>query len=226
MIPIKDTIKSRSTPVLVLFILFLNSFVFILEVSTPDLNSLFTSFGFVPKRFFFYSYVYPSFFSPQRFLPLLTSLFLHGGILHLLGNMLFLWVFADNVEDVFGKIRFILLYFFSGFFASIFQGLFSIKSTTPLIGASGAIAGVLGAYFVLFPFSRILTLIPIFFYPIFVEIRAPIFLVYWFLMQFFYGVLSIKGAEWSPVAWWAHIGGFLFGVFFTLLFCPKRRFYY
>lgn len=224
MIPLKDSIKSRNLPILVFVLLFLNAVVFLFELTLQnDLEWFINLYGFVPKRFFFYSANYSSFFSPLRFLPIFSSMFLHGGFVHFFGNMLFLWVFADNVEDYLGKIGFLFLYFSSGVFACLVQGLASIKSSVPMIGASGAIAGVLGSYFILFPYSRIYTLIPIFIFPLFVEIPAPIFLIYWFFIQFFNGTLSLAGAVWTGVAFWAHIAGFLCGVLFTLFFGRRRR---
>jgi membrane associated rhomboid family serine protease len=227
MIPLKDSIKSRSLPILVFGLLFVNAVVFLFELTLQNnLEGFINLYGFVPKRFFFYSADYTSFFSLSRFLPIFTSMFLHGGFIHFLGNMLFLWVFADNVEDFFGKIRFLILYFSSGAFACLVQGLTSVKSPVPMIGASGAIAGVLGSYFVLFPYSRIYTLIPIFIFPLFVEIPAPIFLIYWFFIQFFNGSLALAGAVWTGVAFWAHIAGFLCGVLFALFFGKRRRGFY
>ncbi|MCX7829491.1 MAG: rhomboid family intramembrane serine protease [Acidobacteria bacterium] len=226
MIPLRDTIRSRSLPIFVFILLFLNSFVFVIELTMQNnLDSFIHLYGFVPKRFFFYETTYDSFFSPVRFLPIFSSMFLHGGFVHFFGNMIFLWVFADNVEDHFGKLGFLTLYFSSGVFACLVQGLTSIRSEIPMIGASGAIAGVLGSYFILFPHSRIYTLIPIFIFPLFVEVPAPIFLVYWFFVQFFNGTLSLAEASWTGVAFWAHIGGFLCGILFTLFFGRRKRIY-
>lgn len=227
MIPLKDTIKSGNLPILVFILLFLNTSVFIFELFLGDsLHAFIKHYGFVPERFFFFQDYYYSFFSFSRFFPIFTSMFLHGGVVHFLGNMLFLWVFADNVEDNFGKLGFLLLYFLSGFFACLFQGLTSVKSQVPLIGASGAIAGVLGSYFVLFPHSRIYTLVPIFLFPLFIEIPAPIFLIYWFVIQFFNGTLSLAASVWSPVAFWAHITGFITGVLFALFRGKRKRVYH
>lgn len=221
MIPIRDTIRSRKVPILVYLIIFLNSFFFLFELMNyAYLNQIFKIFGFVPRNFFFASY--PNLLG--RFIPLFTSMFLHGGFIHFIGNMLFLWVFGDNVEDRLGKIKFLMLYFGSGIFAAILQGAININSNIPMIGASGAIAGVLGAYFLLFPFSRILTIIPIFIYPLFVEIPAPFFLFYWFIIQFFNGTLSIAASVWTQVAFWAHVGGFIFGLLFTLFFSRKGKY--
>ncbi len=224
MIPLRDTIRSKSLPILVFILIFLNGFVFLVELSLQNnLESFLNFYGFVPQRFFSYTSNYSSFFSPSRFLPIFTSMFLHGGFVHFFGNMLFLWVFADNVEDHFGKVRFLLLYFLSGICAALIQGLVHTKSTIPMIGASGAIAGVLGSYFVLFPNSRIYTLIPIFIFPLFVEIPAPIFLIYWFFIQFFNGTFSLAAAAWTGVAFWAHIAGFICGVIFALFFGGRKR---
>jgi len=226
MIPIRDTIKSRTVPVAVLLIIFLNAFVFILELSLgPKAETLFMEAGFVPGRFFSAETYGGSLISVYRFFPLFSSMFLHGGWMHFLGNMLFLWVFGDNVEDHLGRIKFVFLYFASGVFASLAQGVVSAGSNVPLVGASGAIAGILGAYFLLFPFSRVLTLIPIIIFPLFVELPAAVFLLYWFFIQFFNGALSLSGSQWAQVAWWAHIGGFLWGLLFTLVFGRPRRQY-
>ncbi len=145
--------------------------------------------------------------------------------MHLIGNMLFLWVFGDNVEDHVGKVKFLILYFSSGVIASLAQGAVSSGSGIPLVGASGAIAGILGAYYLLFPFSKVLTLIPIVIFPLFVEIPAAVFLIYWFFLQLLSGALSLSGPQWSQVAWWAHIGGFAWGLLFTLVFGKPRRRY-
>jgi membrane associated rhomboid family serine protease len=226
MIPIRDNIKSRSVPLVVLILIFLNAFVFVVELSLgAKIEALFMSCGFVPESFFSASSYGGSLVSGCRFFPLFSSMFLHGGWMHLIGNMLFLWVFGDNVEDHLGKIKFIVLYFGSGAFASLLQGVTSMNSKTPLVGASGAIAGVLGAYFLLFPFSKVTTLIPILIFPLFIDIPAAIFLLYWFFIQFFNGALSLAGSSWTQVAWWAHIGGFLLGLFFTLIFGKAKRTY-
>lgn len=150
---------------------------------------------------------------------ILTSMFLHGGWLHLLGNMLYLWIFGDNVEAALGRWKFLFFYLLTGTAGAVLQAAVSARSTVPMVGASGAIAGVLGAYLVFFPWARVLTVVPVFFFLQFVEIPALILLGFWFLMQLFSGLVDLGGAE--GVAWFAHIGGFLAGA--VLVFAFKRR---
>jgi membrane associated rhomboid family serine protease len=152
-------------------------------------------------------------------LTLFTSMFLHGGWLHLLGNMLYLWVFGDNVEAAMGRWRFLLFYLLAGAGAALLQLAVFPRTTVPMVGASGAIAGVLGAYLVLYPWSRVLTVVPLFFFLHLVEIPALILLGLWFIVQFFSGIVDLGGM--GGVAWFAHIGGFLAGV--LLVFPLKRR---
>jgi len=151
-------------------------------------------------------------------LTLITSIFLHGSLMHLLGNMLYLWIFGDNVEDAMGPFRFLLFYLLCGFAATFSQIALAPTSTVPLVGASGAIAGVLAAYFMLFPYSRVLTLVPIFFFLRLISIPAVFFLGFWFILQVISGAGSL-GSD-GGVAWFAHIGGFLAG---TILVFPLRR---
>jgi len=144
----------------------------------------------------------------MAFYPLFTSMFLHGGLMHLLGNMLFLYVFGDNVEDYFGHLGYLLFYLFCGIGSGFIHVLFNLHSSLPAIGASGAISGVMGAYAVLYPRARVLMLFFIFLIPI----PALVVLGYWFVLQFLAGVGEFGAANSGGVAWWAHIGGFLFGV--------------
>ncbi len=152
-------------------------------------------------------------------LTLLTSMFLHGGWLHLLGNMLYLWVFGDNIEAALGRWKFLLFYLLAGVGAALLQVAVFPRTTVPMVGASGAIAGVLGAYLVLYPWSRVLTVVPLFFFLHLVEIPALVLLGLWFLVQFFLGIVDLGGM--GGVAWFAHIGGFLAGM--ALVFPLKRR---
>lgn len=151
-----------------------------------------------------------------------TSMFMHGGLLHIAGNMLYLWVFGNNVEDRMGRIPFILFYLVAGVVAVYSQVLPDPHSAVPLIGASGAIAGTLGAYLVMFPHARVLTLVPIFFFLQVAELSAVIVLGFWFVLQALQGVGSL-GGQVGGVAWWAHIGGFAFGALVALLFYRRRR---
>ena len=152
-------------------------------------------------------------------------MFLHGGWLHLLGNMLFLFVFGRSVEDRFGHFKFLCLYFLSGLAGAILHIFLNAGSRMPTIGASGAIAGVLGAYFVSFPRARITTLIPLIFFFWTFELPAILVLGYWFLIQFVtgYQMLAIQSATGGGVAWWAHVGGFMMGLFLAVAFRPVRR---
>lgn len=153
------------------------------------------------------------------FLTLFTSMFLHGGLVHLLGNMLYLWIFGDNVEDAMGHVKFLLFYFLCGVAAAFAQIAIDPGSAIPQIGASGAIAGVLAAYFMLFPYSRVLTLIPVFFFLRLVAVPAVFLLGFWFILQIISGAGSLGSA--GGVAWFAHIGGFLAGGLFVFAF--RRR---
>jgi membrane associated rhomboid family serine protease len=160
----------------------------------------------------------------ERFRPLFTSMFLHGGWLHLGGNMLYLWVFGDNIEDRLGHVLFLFFYLACGLGAALAQIYINPTSKIPMVGASGAVAGVLGAYLILFPHARVLALIPILFFFQIIELPALLFLLFWFLMQFLSGAIAITAAPYEAggVAWWAHIGGFVSGVVLAFLL-PKRK---
>jgi membrane associated rhomboid family serine protease len=200
MFPLADVIPSRTTPVITVALIALNALVFLFELtlSEPELQIFAQAFGVVPAQFSWAAAV--------------TSMFLHGGWLHFLGNMLYLWIFGDNVEDRMGHFRYLLFYLFCGVVAALGQTFTAPYSDVPMIGASGAIAGVMGAYFVLFPQSRVLTGVFIFFFIDLIEIPAIFFLGIWFLMQFFSGLGSLgAGAAQGGVAFWAHIAGFAVG---------------
>jgi membrane associated rhomboid family serine protease len=215
MIPLRDTIQSKNYPVVNTLLIGLNTCVFLLELSQrARFNEFIFTYGLVPAR-----YSVPQigayFSTTQQVVALFTFMFLHGGFWHLLGNMWSLYIFGDNVEDRLGPLRYILFYLVCGLASGLFHLVIHWDSQVPTIGASGAIAGVMGAYFLLYPKSRILTLIPIFFLPYFIEVPAYFFLAVWFLLQF----LSATGspAQAGGVAWWAHIGGFVFGLIFLKL---------
>jgi len=211
MIPLRDTIPSRTVPFVNYVLIGLNALVFLFELSLGEsLNTFIQEFGVVPVRLAASFSTYNV--TPGAILPLFSSLFLHGGWMHLIGNMLFLYIFGDNVEDRFGHFRYVIFYIVSGICAALTQVLISPSSEIPMVGASGAIAGVLGAYVLLYPRARVYTLIPIFFFFQIVELPALIFLGIWFLMQFLSGLMSLGlGADASGIAWWAHIGGFASG---------------
>lgn len=212
MIPIRDTIPRRSTPYVVYALIGLNALAYFrLNLSLPPryLQAVFQVYGLVPARFSDPDLARQ--LGGNSFLPFLTSMFLHGGLLHLLGNMWSLWIFGDNVEDWLGHGRFALFYVFCGIASALMHLFTNWGSELPTIGASGAIAGVMGAYFLLYPKARVVTLIPIFIFLQFVELPAFIFLGFWFLMQFLSGTASLGSPGAGGIAWWAHIGGFLTG---------------
>ncbi len=210
MIPLRATIRSRTFPFVNYTLIGMCGLVFFFELSMgDDASSFFYSHGVIPHRVYFS--LFEGHFSASVLLTLVTSMFLHGGWAHLIGNMLYLYIFGDNVEDRLGHKGYFVFYILSGIGAALVDVFFQKASTVPLIGASGAIAGVLGAYFLLYPRSRILTMIPLLvFFPV-IEVSAFFFLGFWFLMQFLQGaVFSGAGAE-GGIAWWAHAGGFVVG---------------
>jgi len=216
-IPLKDLNPHRTYPVVNTTLIVLNFVVFIYELMLPpQLFKIFmTVNATVPARFPVWLAGHMSF--GAAFLPIITSMFLHSGWLHILGNMLFLWIFGDNVEDYFGHIGYLFFYFLSGIAAGFLHIIFNLHSAVPALGASGAISGVMGAYAVLYPRAKVLTLVLIFLVPI----PAIIILGYWFVLQFLEGVSSLGGMTTGGVAWWAHIGGFIFGSLLT--WAVKRR---
>ena len=207
MIPLKDENPTEKKCYTRYIILFICVIVFFFQISSSQSNLITYYFGFKPASLF-NSFENPSF---PPLLTLITSIFMHGGWMHLIGNMMYLVIFADNIEDVFGTKKFIVFYFLAGVFASLSQALLNLSSEIPMIGASGAIAGVLGAYLYYFPRAKILVLVPFF---IFFTIRVPasILLIFWFIFQF----LNLSNIE-SSVAWMAHIGGFIFGYIFSII---------
>lgn len=203
MIPLRDVIPSRTFPLFTVTFIVLNSLAFLFEqtLSSRDLEQFVYLYGVVPARL--------------DVLTLFTSMFLHSGWMHFLGNMLFLWIFGDNVEDRLGHVRFVLFYVLCGVAAAAAHVYMNPASKLPTIGASGAIAGVMGGYFVLYPQSRVLALVPLFIIWEVIEVPAILFLGLWFLMQFFLGVGSMavkSGVETGGVAFWAHIAGFIVGM--------------
>ncbi|MBN2332641.1 MAG: rhomboid family intramembrane serine protease [Deltaproteobacteria bacterium] len=225
MIPLRDTIPSRTTPYVNYLLISLNIVLFGYELSWGgQISRLIAGFGVVPAHFFT-APIGPEIGLPVRYLPFLTHMFFHGGWLHLLGNMLYLWIFGDNVEDHLGHGGYLLFYLAAGVVAAMVHVVTNPHSQLPTIGASGAVAGVMGAYFLLYPRARIITLLPIFFFFTIVEVPAFLFLGFWFLLQLLEGVSAVggRGAAYGGIAWWAHIGGFLFGQGYLLLFRQRRK---
>jgi membrane associated rhomboid family serine protease len=211
MIPLRDVIPSRTTPYITITIITLNAIAWLFEISLPEraLNQLLTVYGVVPAHFS----------APT----LITSMFLHGSWSHVIGNMWYLWIFGDNVEDNLGHGRFVIFYLLCGMAAAIGQIAMDPASTLPTIGASGAIAGVMGGYFVLYPHSRVLTLIPWIFIQI-VELPATVLLGFWFLMQLFSaGAIAVTAStHGGGVAFAAHVAGFVVGVAGVFAFRKRR----
>jgi membrane associated rhomboid family serine protease len=222
MFPIRSRQRRYRLPLITGALIVCNLLVFGWEVSQGSaLPRTIRTLGLQPAFFASYWWV-PSL---TVWLPLISSMFLHAGWLHLLGNMLFLWVFGGNVEDRLGHTRFFLLYFLAGFIAAFTQVFMSIDSLAPVIGASGAIAGVMGGYLFLFPRARVLTLVVLIVFPLFFELPAIFLLLIWFATQFASGVASLETGEalYGGVAYWGHIGGFIGGALLTLVLDPETK---
>ncbi len=225
MFPIKDTVPSREFPVVTWALIIVNSLVFLFEttLSPAELERLFYLFGVVPARYSHPAWAVFWGLPIDNYWPFLTNMFLHGGWTHIISNMWTLYLFGDNVEDRMGHGKFLIFYILCGISASVTHFIFNIHSTVPALGASGAIAGVMAAYLILFPTSRVITLIPIFFLPYFIEIPAVIYIGVWFITQLFSGTFSLLSPKaGGGIAWWAHIGGFLMGLV-LLPFFKKRE---
>ena len=214
MIPLRDTQPSYSRPIVTVAIIAVNVLVFLFEISLDPYsrNNLIQIYGIVPDHF--------------HFVNLFTSMFMHGGWFHIIGNMWFLWIYGDNVEDVLGHWKYLIFYLLCGAAAGLLHVALNPYSRVPTIGASGAIAGVMGAYLIKFPHSRILTLIPVFIFFTTMEISAVFILLYWFVIQIFSGVGSIGYSNLSSggVAWFAHVGGFVAGMVLIKVMGTRDRY--
>jgi hypothetical protein len=223
MIPLRDSTRSATRPVVNTMLVVVNVAIFMYELSLGQrTGEFFRQFGVVPVDIL--GGLANGRVTVLR--PLLSSMFLHGGWLHLIGNMLFLWVFGDNVEDRFGHLRYLLFYLVGGLAANLAHIGLNAGSTMPTIGASGAVAAVLGAYTFLFPGARVLTLVPLGFLLTTMELPAKLFLGLWFALQFLSGATSLavaSAARAGGVAWWAHVGGFVFGFAAAIIFYRDRR---
>jgi membrane associated rhomboid family serine protease len=224
-LPLTDHIRRRSFWIFTLLLIVANVWAFLVELSLgARVNRLVYLFGVIPARYTTpHGLAVPSL--AGLLLPIFVSMFLHGGWLHLLGNMLFLFVFGRSVEDRYGHLQYLLLYFLAGLGGALVHIVLNAGSRLPTIGASGAIAGVLGAYFVSFPGARITTLIPLILFFFTVQVPAVVLLGYWFLIQFLTGfqTLAIQTATGGGVAWGAHVGGFLMGIALAFILPPQRR---
>lgn len=217
MIPIRDQIPTRRVPVVNYTLIAVNILVYLfMLLSGSSQESWAYQFAMVPSDFI-------DGVDAGDILTIFTSMFMHGGLAHIAGNMLYLWIFGDNVEDSMGPARYLTFYLVGGIVASLTHLLTNLGSQVPTVGASGAIAAVLGAYLVLFPQSRIVTVIPLGFFMRLTVVPASIVLGLWFILQLFSGVLSLGGPDVGGVAFWAHVGGFVVGVVMAKLFASKRR---
>jgi membrane associated rhomboid family serine protease len=215
MFPMKNAVPSRYPPVVTWCLIAVNcgAFLFQQSLSPIELEALLRSFALVPARYFGpYAYAAGD-LSLTDFLPFITNTFIHGGWLHLILNMWSLWVFGGAVEDRFGHGRFLAFYLACGVLASLAHAIFNPFSTVPALGASGAIAGVMGAFVNMFPLARLVVVVPIIFIPLFFEVPAIAFVGIWFLLQVLQGAMDLlMPTNGAGVAWWAHIGGFLAGI--------------
>ncbi len=218
MIPLRDTVPSRTYPIVTVAFIAVNVIAFLYELSLgPALDEFTRTYAVVPSETIG---LFTSGKVVTAAMPVFTAMFLHGGWWHLIGNMLYLWIFGDNVEDRMGHSRFVVFYLLCGIGSTTAHIISEPSSSIPTLGASGAIAGVLGAYMILFPRSRVVTLVPIFLFIHFIEVPAVIFLGIWFIMQLSSGVYSRVGTGTigGGIAWWAHIGGFVLGMALLPLF--------
>jgi membrane associated rhomboid family serine protease len=224
MLPLRDDIPSRRYPLVTVGLIALNVAAFLWEVGLGrKLQEALLMWGIVPVRYTM-AEIAALFSLREQFVPFFSSMFLHGGWTHLLGNVWTLWIFGDNVEDRLGRLRFLLFYLLGGVVAALLHIFTNANSAVPTIGASGAIAAVMGAYFRLYPHARVEMVIPPFFLgPLFV-VPAVAFLGWWFILQFFNGTLSLLSdpSQAGGVAWWAHIGGFVFGALLCSVVKVKR----
>ena len=228
MIPLRDENPSSTPPIFTRLLIAVNVAMFVYEIWLgPGLRPFLLQWGLTPASLSLALHGQGSLAGPA--VTLFTSTFLHGGWAHLIGNMWYLWIFGDNVEDRLGHVRFLLFYLAAGIVAGLVQWFVTPASRLPTVGASGAIAGVLGAYAVAFPRARVITLVPVFFIIQIMALPALVVLGLWFVLQFFSGALSLAaagapGGEWSGgIAFWAHIGGFAFGALAMMLLGGRRR---
>jgi membrane associated rhomboid family serine protease len=216
MFPLRDTQPSYQRPVVTILIILINAVVFLHEFSLDDYsrNYFIANYGLIPVR------------ASAHPLTFLTSMFLHGGWMHIIGNMWFLWIFGDNVEEALGHVKYFAFYILCGLAAAMMQVFFNADSRLPMVGASGAIAGVMGAYLVKFPQSRIVTLIFVFIFFTTVEVPAVLMLLYWFFIQLFSGVGTIGYSHLSQggTAWFAHVGGFIAGIILVVVMGTRPKY--
>lgn len=215
MFPLRDTVQARSLPLMNWTLIAVNVLVFVLLLSGPRAELWIVRYGLTPAQLFS---------TPTEWLTIVTSIFLHSGLFHLISNMWALYIFGDNIEDRMGPMRFLIFYLLCGGVAAIVHVWMNPGSTIPTVGASGAISGVMGAYLVLFPYSRVITLVPFFFFPYLFEAPALFFIGLWFAGQLINALATsaLAPPDVGGVAWWAHVGGFIAGIVLVRLFVVRR----
>lgn len=215
MIPLRDSTPGKHFPLVTVLLIILNLYIFYFEttLSSQGMEQLISSLGLVPAR---YNQLLPL----SAYLPFLTSMFLHGSWMHVIGNMWVLWLFGDNVEDNMGKVNFLLFYLLCGLIAAITHYYVNPSSTVPVVGASGAVAGIMGAYFLMFKHARVLTFVPPFFL---FNLPAWIYLGFWALTQLYSGTVQLSSSAGQQIAFWAHVGGFTAGMLLYRLFIENDQ---
>ena len=223
MIPLKDDNPTSSKPIITYCLIIICIFVFLIELASPSYRTgeFFYSYGLIPSVLLGKLKLAPSMYVIPAYLTIITSMFVHGGFMHLIGNMLYMWIFADNIEDSLGKVKFLIFYILCGIGAAMAQVFTDTNSQIPMVGASGAIGGVLGAYLVNYPKAKILVLIPFGFFSQIIKIKALYVLFFWFILQFINSALTNSNG--GGVAYAAHIGGFISGVILILFFNKKNK---
>jgi membrane associated rhomboid family serine protease len=228
MLPVRDDQPRFGTPYVTYFLIALNTLIYLFEAAlTPEsLKSLLFQLGMVPANITGYLSSGSQLGLAAVLLPAFTSMFLHGSWMHVIGNMWFLWIFGDNVEDVLGHAKYLVFYLLCGIAAGLTQTFFNVGSRLPMVGASGAIAGVMGAYLVKFPRSRIVTLVFVFFFITTIDVPATLMLLYWFFIQIFNGIGTIGYSHLSQggTAWFAHVGGFIAGIVLVNLLGTRQKY--
>ena len=222
MIPLRDDNPTTSKPIVTYFIIGLCILIFLIQFSSQSYKTgnIFYSYGLIPSVLMGHNQLPIDLYAIPAWLSVFTSMFMHGGFMHLAGNMLYMWIFADNIEDNLGTSRFLIFYFLSGVGAAMTQVLIDTHSQVPMVGASGAIGGVLGAYLINYPNSKVLVLIPFGFFSQLIKIKALYVLGFWFILQFINSSLSSSSG--GGVAYAAHIGGFITGIILILFFNNKK----
>ena len=223
MIPLKDDNPTSSKPIVTYYLIGICVLVFLIELSSSSYRTgtFFYSFGLIPSVLLGNNQLSQDLYVIPAFLTIFSSMFVHGGFMHLIGNMLYMWIFADNIEDNLGKIKFLIFYLLCGIGAAMAQVFADTSSQVPMVGASGAIGGVLGAYLINHPNARVLVLIPFGFFSQLIKIRALYVLGFWFVLQFINSALS--NSQGGGVAYAAHIGGFISGIILILFFNKKKK---